>query len=133
MQEEAKKLYVELVESLLRPERKDVSGITVNVEDGVRLITFNRPEKRNAINTEVSNLDFAIDLKLSFLNFAFECNYQMYLSITDALVEANSDDDTRIVAMTGTGSYFSSGHDLASFANATDFGAIAAECRVICR
>ena len=58
---------------------------------------------------------------------------QMYLSIIDALVEANSDDDTRIVAMTGAGSYFSSGHDLASFANATDFGAIAAECRVICR
>ena len=49
----------------------------------------------------------------------------MYRSITDALTEANSDDSTKIVVMTGTGDYFCSGNDLGNLTNVTDVKAAA--------
>ena len=50
---------------------------------------------------------------------------QMYHALTDSLVEANSDDSTKIVVLKGTGDYFCSGNDLSNFANVTDVKAVA--------
>lgn len=60
--------------------------------DGVRVVTFHRPEVRNAF-------DFA-----------------MYRAATAALVEATADDAVRAVVLTGAGGSFSSGQDLKEMA-----------------
>lgn len=54
----------------------------------------------------------------------------MYRSITDALTEANSDDSTKVVVLTGTGDYFCSGNDLGNFANVTDVKGTAEAAKV---
>ena len=61
-QEEAQKLYVEFVQRLVEPKGNNVtvSGITVDVKDGVRLITLNRPEKRNALTKKVRDWTFMV-------------------------------------------------------------------------
>jgi len=60
--------------------------------DGVCLIAFNRPEVRNAFNTP------------------------MYQSLTKALIEADGDPSVGAVVLTGRGSAFTSGQDLAEMA-----------------
>ena len=60
--------------------------------DGVRLITFNRPEARNAFNVA------------------------MYRAVADALEEAGGDDSVHAVVLTGRGSAFSAGQDLREMA-----------------
>lgn len=59
---------------------------------GVRLLTFDRPAARNAFNSE------------------------MYDALTAALREAAADDDVRVVVLTGAGSAFTAGQDLAELA-----------------
>ncbi len=65
---------------------------TEDVTPGVRIIAFNRPEVRNAFDTE------------------------MYLEVTAALRAANADTDVGAVVLTGRGSAFTSGQDLAEMA-----------------
>jgi enoyl-CoA hydratase/carnithine racemase len=67
---------------------------TVEIEDdaGVRLIRFNRPQVRNAFNTE------------------------MYLEVTRALLEADDEESVGAVVLTGQGAGFSSGQDLVEMA-----------------
>jgi enoyl-CoA hydratase/carnithine racemase len=60
--------------------------------DGVRVIAFNRPEVRNAFDTP------------------------MYLEVTAALVEADADESVGAVVLTGRGTAFTSGQDLAEMA-----------------
>jgi len=62
------------------------------VEDGVMTLTFNRPEKRNAITDE------------------------MYAVLSDALDSAARDDSVRVILFLSTGDSFTAGNDLASFA-----------------
>jgi len=64
--------------------------IIIKVENGVRSITFNRPEKKNAVN------------------------FKMAFAMTQALLESNDDEKTNIVVLTGTKDYFTSGMDLSS-------------------
>jgi enoyl-CoA hydratase/carnithine racemase len=67
----------------------------IDVEDaapGVRLIAFNRPEVRNAFDTA------------------------MYLEVTEALRAADGDETVGAVVVTGRGSAFTSGQDLAEMA-----------------
>jgi enoyl-CoA hydratase/carnithine racemase len=67
----------------------------ITVEDaaaGVRLITFDRPDRRNAFDTA------------------------MYLEVTDALRSADGDDAVATVVLTGRGTAFTSGQDLAEMA-----------------
>jgi len=59
---------------------------------GVRLVAFNRPEVRNAFDTA------------------------MYLEVTDAVRSADRDDAVGAVVLTGRGSAFTSGQDLAEMA-----------------
>jgi enoyl-CoA hydratase/carnithine racemase len=60
--------------------------------DGVRVIAFNRPEVRNAFDTA------------------------MYLEVTEALVGADADESIGAVVLTGRGTAFTSGQDLAEMA-----------------
>lgn len=62
--------------------------VEVEDGDGIRVVTFCRPEVRNAF-------DFA-----------------MYRAVTGALEEATADDSLRAVVLTGAGGSFSSGQDL---------------------
>jgi enoyl-CoA hydratase/carnithine racemase len=59
--------------------------------DGVLLVTLNRPEKKNAINT------------------------QMWIDLRDTFTAAAKDDDVVCVLLSGAGDNFCSGVDLASF------------------
>jgi enoyl-CoA hydratase/carnithine racemase len=71
-----------------------VSGGRIQVEDddGVRLITFDRPEARNAFDAA------------------------MYGAVTAALAGALADQQTRAVVITGRGSAFTAGQDLREMA-----------------
>lgn len=65
---------------------------TEDVAPGVRLIAFNRPEVRNAFDTT------------------------MYLDVTEALRTADADETVGAVILTGRGTAFTSGQDLAEMA-----------------
>ncbi len=65
--------------------------ILVDRQDRIVVITLNRPDKRNA-----------------FVN-------DMVLELRDAIVEADRDPEVRVVALTGAGTAFSSGADVAAF------------------
>ena len=65
---------------------------TEDVAPGVRLIAFNRPEVRNAFDTA------------------------MYLEVTEALRSADADEGVGAVVLTGRGTAFTSGQDLAEMA-----------------
>jgi enoyl-CoA hydratase len=62
--------------------------ILVEKKDHLAILSFNRPEKLNAINVQVKR------------------------EVSQALVELEADDDVRVVIMTGAGRAFSSGYDI---------------------
>jgi len=66
--------------------------ILSSLEDGILEITLNRPEKRNALT------------------------YPMYEELTRLLTTAADNPAARVVLLTGTGDFFSSGNDVNSFA-----------------
>jgi len=62
--------------------------ILVEKKDHLAILSFNRPEKLNAINVQVKR------------------------EVSQALIELEADDDVRVVIMTGAGRAFSSGYDI---------------------
>jgi enoyl-CoA hydratase/carnithine racemase len=70
-----------------------MSDDCVLVEDqaGLRIITLNRPEKRNALTAA------------------------MYAALADALTAAESDDNLRAVLFRGAGGFFTGGNDIGDF------------------
>jgi methylglutaconyl-CoA hydratase len=64
--------------------------VTFSIQEGIARITLNRPEKRNALNQ------------------------QLIAGVKDALRRANEDRDVRAIILTGAGSDFCSGADLAA-------------------
>ncbi len=66
----------------------DPERVLVDDRGHVRIVTFNRPEARNAFNVA------------------------MYQATADALASARDDADVRAVVLTGTGTAFSAGQDL---------------------
>jgi enoyl-CoA hydratase len=62
--------------------------VTYTVNDGVAVVTMNRPRYRNAQN---SAMTYALDA---------------------AFVRAVADDDVRVIVLAGTGEHFSAGHDI---------------------
>jgi enoyl-CoA hydratase/carnithine racemase len=66
--------------------------VLVDDADGVRTITLNRPEARNAFNTD------------------------LYRATGDALNQADADDSVKVVILTGAGKGFSAGQDLKEMA-----------------
>jgi enoyl-CoA hydratase/carnithine racemase len=65
--------------------------IITEIEDRVLKLTFNRPDKKNAIT------------------------HEMYTALADGLKRARKDDNIRAVFFTGNGDSFTSGNDLADF------------------
>ncbi len=70
---------------------KDFQTILIDKNDGVTTVTLNRPEKRNAMNPKLHR--------------------EMY----DVLTLLESDDETRVIVVTGAGSAFCSGMDLKEY------------------
>lgn len=64
--------------------------ILVDNKDNLRIIKFNNPKKKNALNLEA------------------------YIEITNALKDASQDESITIVALTGVGNYYSSGNDISA-------------------
>ena len=76
-----------------------MSRATILEEDpspGVRLLTMNRPEKRNAFN------------------------HRLYCDLRDALRDALADDAVRVAVLTGAGRGFSAGQDFAEMSAPPD-------------
>jgi 2-(1,2-epoxy-1,2-dihydrophenyl)acetyl-CoA isomerase len=71
--------------------------LTLAVENGVALVTLNRPEVYNALNDEIT----------------FE--------LQDALKKINADNTIRVVILTGSGKAFCSGQDLKSVIGKSEF------------
>jgi enoyl-CoA hydratase len=69
-------------------------AVLTSTVDHVRIITLNRPEARNAIDSDVS------------------------LGVFDALAALDADDDVRVGILTGAGGDFCAGMDLKAFAHA---------------
>lgn len=65
--------------------------IMVDIEDGVAVLTLNRPEKKNAMNP------------------------RLHEEVTDALEALRYNDDARVLVVTGAGDSFSAGMDLKEF------------------
>lgn len=68
-----------------------MSHIQVRDDQGVRIISFNRPEKRNA----------------------FDLN--MYLALTEYLIQGEADNDIRCFMLHGTDNCFTAGNDIGDF------------------
>lgn len=100
-QEEAESQYAAMVENLAAsssgptasPElvTKIPEGLVTTVKDGVVTIRFDRPSRKNSIT------------------------FQMYGAIIQVLKEAAEREDVRLLVLTGTGDFFSSGNDLQNF------------------
>jgi enoyl-CoA hydratase/carnithine racemase len=65
--------------------------ILTNLGDGILLLQFNRPEKKNALNLA------------------------MYSALADHIEGAANDDAVRVIVLTGTGGCFTSGNDIVDF------------------
>ena len=65
--------------------------IKIQTEDSILKIGFNRPEKKNALNSE------------------------MYYTVRDALVTAKDDSNIRVIVLYGEGGDFTSGNDVKDF------------------
>jgi Delta3-Delta2-enoyl-CoA isomerase len=102
--EAAENEYIQVVKSLIKTEdkadqqasssgsTKSYSQILTSIEyNNVYKIVLNRPQKKNAINTE------------------------MYLELREALSEADSNSNILFVCITGAGDFYCSGNDLSNF------------------
>lgn len=104
--EESMEDYIKLVESLIKsiglveseahdkeakPTTSSPEGMVISNKQGVLTLRLNRPEKKNALLTS------------------------MYHEITKNFNDAAKDDSVKMVVLTGTGDYFSSGNDLTNF------------------
>ncbi|MBI1214214.1 MAG: enoyl-CoA hydratase [Alphaproteobacteria bacterium] len=69
----------------------NTSLVTTSVQDGILTIRMNRPDKKNALTTD------------------------MYQQMADALTDAEKNPDVRVVVITGTGDSFTAGNDLKDF------------------
>jgi feruloyl-CoA hydratase/lyase len=67
---------------------KKYDTILVDTKDGITWVTFNRPDKRNAMSP------------------------QLHLDMDDVLDELATDDDTEVLVITGAGQAFSAGQDI---------------------
>jgi len=65
--------------------------IQSTIKEGILLLRFNRPEKKNAVNLA------------------------MYADLADALERSENDSAVRVIVLTGAGGCFTSGNDIADF------------------
>lgn len=88
-----------------------MSVLTTENHDAIRVITLNRPEKRNALNHELTS------------------------GLIEALETAEADEDIRAVILAGNGKGFCAGADLGEFASLTPDNAdlVAKRAALTCR
>ena len=65
--------------------------ISSEINDGIHVVRINRPEKKNALTSE------------------------MYAALADAVVSADENPEVRVLVITGSGDAFTSGNDLNDF------------------
>ncbi|WP_294621085.1 enoyl-CoA hydratase-related protein [uncultured Roseovarius sp.] len=75
---------------------KDYQTITLEIDEGAAIVTLNRPDKMNALNT------------------------QMRAEITDAVKTVSLEQSARVIVLTGNGKSFCSGQDLSDGGNAAN-------------
>ncbi|MAF48285.1 MAG: p-hydroxycinnamoyl CoA hydratase/lyase [Rhodospirillales bacterium] len=76
---------------------KELACVKYEIDDeGIAWVMFNRPEKRNAMNPE------------------------LHYDMEEVIAELETDDDAKIIVLTGSGESWSSGMDLREFFRATD-------------
>ncbi|MGI2900036.1 enoyl-CoA hydratase [Shewanella algae] len=75
-----------------------MSTIQVQDEQGVRIIRFNRPDKRNALDLD------------------------MYKQLKEYLIQGEADNEIRAFLLTGSENCFTSGNDVADFLKQPDLG-----------
>jgi trans-feruloyl-CoA hydratase/vanillin synthase len=76
---------------------KELACVKYEIDDeGIAWVMFNRPEKRNAMNPE------------------------LHYDMEEVIAELETDDDAKIIVITGSGESWSSGMDLREFFRATD-------------
>ncbi|MFP6734452.1 MAG: p-hydroxycinnamoyl CoA hydratase/lyase [Rhodospirillales bacterium] len=76
---------------------KELECVKYEIDDeGIAWVTFNRPEKRNAMNPE------------------------LHFNMQAVIAELETDDDAKVLVITGAGDAWSSGMDLREFFRATD-------------
>ncbi len=80
---------------ILQSKLSETDQLLTTVTDGVLVLTINRPERRNALSPEI------------------------YVALHDALTQAMQSTDIGSIVLTGTGSAFSAGGDVARMAGAT--------------
>lgn len=78
----------------------NTNDILTTLKNGVRKITFNRPQKKNALNK------------------------QMYLKLIDLLNGDAKKDDVIITIITGNGDFYSSGNDFSEASNETGLATV---------
>ena len=74
-------------------------SIIFEKEDNIAIITFNRPDARNAVNNQVR------------------------AEFTAAIAEVEADDDIKVMILTGSGKAFASGVDIKEFSKTTPYHA----------
>ena len=74
-------------------------SIIFEKQDNIAIITFNRPEARNAVNNQVR------------------------AEFTAAIAEVEADDDIKVLILTGSGKAFASGVDIKEFSKTTPYHA----------
>ncbi|XP_013791191.1 enoyl-CoA delta isomerase 2, mitochondrial-like [Limulus polyphemus] len=102
-QEDAMKEYIKTVEELAGKEKvtsdnsqsssnsSQYNGLQVSTQNGITTVKLNRPEKKNALTT------------------------QMYRDISEILSNTAKDKSSVITLFTGAGDYYCSGNDLGNF------------------
>lgn len=75
---------------------KTYATVKVEKEEGITWVILNRPEKRNAMNP------------------------QLHYDMLDVIVELETDDETRVLVLTGAGDSWCAGQDLREFFRALD-------------
>lgn len=80
-----------------------------NPTPGLRVIEFNNPTRKNAINRP------------------------SYIRLYQAMEEASADDSVSVIAVTGVGEYFSSGNDIGNLAGSDNIETMLDESIVIVR
>ncbi len=76
--------------------QKPLTTLTVEKTEGITWITFNRPEKRNAFNPT------------------------LIFEMEELLLELETDDETKVIVLTGAGNSWSAGMDLKEFFREAD-------------
>src|SRR5438445_13689402 len=92
-----KDLYTTIFDGEYMVNNREYTCVLVETDaEGITWITFNRPEKRNAMNPT------------------------LHIEMEQILFELETDEDTKVIVLTGAGNSWSAGMDLKQYFRETD-------------